>query len=74
MLSGERYALVLSDLPYAPLLSSPDKDGRKTAKVGKFNRVLVRNCLENYCYVEIENYKGYIEKKNLWGDLKNRQQ
>ena len=38
----------------------------KKGVVGK-----IINCDEIFCKVKIKNYKGWVEKKNLWGIKKN---
>ena len=38
----------------------------KKGAVGK-----IINCDEIFCKVKIKNYKGWVEKKNLWGIKKN---
>ena len=37
----------------------------------KKGRVLiVQNCQNNWCEVKTDNFKGWIENSNLWGEVK----
>ena len=40
------------------------------AKVKKGRLLIIQNCNDEWCNVETANYKGWVNKKNLWGIVK----
>ncbi len=65
LISKKKNLIVINDA----VLS--DKKGKLKAEVLKDFIIKNYNCLdkkhENYCFVKIQNVKGYINKSNLWG-------
>lgn len=65
LLSGQRTALVRGD--EAVLRRNPDPNAMPvlTAKPMVILRVL--RCSRSWCYLEVEGYKGWMEKATFWG-------
>tara|TARA_B100001778_G_scaffold332855_1_gene340076 strand:- start:1165 stop:1674 length:510 start_codon:yes stop_codon:yes gene_type:complete len=66
LLSGKRTAIALQD-PYTQLYKKKERDTKVIGLVEKGATVELLGCFDDWCKVEALNYKGWIEKKNLWG-------
>ncbi len=72
LLKGDRYVILLADKKsIIKLYSKPD--GVPIGEVGKFNIAQIKICLMQWCKIEIDNYKGWANKKNLWGVYKKEE-
>ena len=66
LLQGDRYAIInQSYIPSVQIFSHPE--GRVIGKIGKKNIVKINSCLTNWCKIEYKKYRGWINKRNLWG-------
>ena len=52
------------------LFEKPTIFSKPIAKLKKGRVLVVKDCQTNWCKVNTDNYKGYIERKNLWGEVK----
>jgi len=41
-------------------------------KIGKLEAVVIKKCIPNWCLVEIQKYKGWIQTEHVWG-LENKE-
>ena len=65
LLKGERFALV--NAPYHENIQIYNKPkGNVIGKIGKKNIVKVNKCLKYWCHIKFNQYKGWINKVNLW--------
>lgn len=71
LLSSKRNALVRpwnkDVLALESIKSSPAKDAKTIAKLEPNVMVAVDKCNDKWCEVNIQKYKGWIEKEKLWG-------
>ena len=66
LISGTRTGIVLSnDNKTIKLLNT--LDGNVIGEIGKGNIVFLEKCKTDWCLVSSENYKGWIDKKYIWG-------
>ena len=52
------------------LFEKPTIFSKPIAKLKKGRVLLVQDCQTNWCKIETDNFKGWIERKNLWGEVK----
>ena len=52
------------------LFDKPTIFSKPVAKIKKGRVLIVQNCQTNLCNVKTDNYKGWIENNNLWGEVK----
>ncbi|MGB1077345.1 MAG: SH3 domain-containing protein [Bdellovibrionales bacterium] len=74
LLSSKSYALVQSDTekPYIVLRKKQKKDSAKIARLEDGALVRVHECEEDACKVSVSGFKGYVEKKLLWGIVQSK--
>ena len=66
LISGKRTGIVLSnDNKTINLLNT--LDGNVIGEIGKANIVFLEKCKIDWCLVSSGNYKGWIDKKYIWG-------
>ena len=66
LISGTRTGIVLSnDNKNIKLLNT--LDGNVIGEIGNGNIVLLEKCKINWCLVSFGDYRGWIDKKNIWG-------
>ena len=66
LISGTRTGIVLSnDNKTIKLLNT--LDGNVIGEIGKGNIVFLEKCKTDWCLVSSGNYKGWIDKKYIWG-------
>ena len=66
LISGTRTGIVLSnDDKTIKLLNT--LDGNVIGEIGKGNIVFLEKCKIDWCLVSSGNYKGWIDKKYIWG-------
>ncbi|WP_425463235.1 SH3 domain-containing protein [Maritimibacter fusiformis] len=65
LLSGVRSALIETDL--APLMAAPNPDSPVKAHLEAGVIVWMSSCAADWCKVEVEGTKGWMEKTALWG-------
>ena len=66
LISGNRTGILLSnDNKTIKLLNT--LEGNIIGEIGKGNIVFLRKCKIDWCLVSSGNYKGWIDKKYIWG-------
>ena len=70
LVKGNRFALVISTYKEGAQIYNKPK-GSVIGKIGRKNIVEINKCLKDWCYIEFNQYKGWISKINLWGVYKN---
>ena len=66
LLSGSRTVMVMADDPVA-MRQAPGDLSRMIARLEPFVIARPENCAMEWCRVEVDGYKGWIERKFLWG-------
>ena len=70
LISGIRTGIVLSnDNKNIILLNT--LDGNVIGEIGNGNIVFLEKCKIDWCLVSTENFKGWMNKKNIWGVKQN---
>ena len=74
LLSSKEYALVQSDTekPYVVLRKKDKPDSVGLARIEEGALVKVHECGMLMCKVSISGFRGYIEKKVLWGIVQSK--
>lgn len=66
LISGTRTGIVLSnDNKAIKLLNT--LNGNVIGEIGKGNIVFLEKCKIDWCLVSFRNYRGWVDKKNIWG-------
>lgn len=65
LLSGLRTALVQTDM--AQLLQRPDPASAPAALLERGVIARIRECQTDWCRLEVDGARGWIEKRHLWG-------
>ena len=66
LISGTRTGIVLSnDNKNIKLLNT--LNGNVIGEIGKGNIVFLEKCKIDWCLVSFGNYRGWVDKKNIWG-------
>ena len=52
------------------LFEKPTIFSKPIAKLKKGRVLVVKDCKTNWCKIKTDNFKGWIERKNLWGEVK----
>ena len=69
LLQGYRFALISA--PYQESVQVYHKPkGDVIGKIGNKNIVKINKCLKNWCLIKYKQYKGWVNKINLWGIYK----
>lgn len=66
LLSGKRYAIIHSDME-AYMFKKPVLSARKVAQIENGGLVAVEKCQSAWCFVEVDGFSGWIQRKSLWG-------
>jgi SH3-like domain-containing protein len=71
MLSGKRALIVIKDA--CALLDGSGRDAKPKAKLKLHSLLLFKDpkCDGSRCYVKIQGEKGWVNKKDIWGLLKD---
>ena len=72
LLKGERHGLIISiDQNNTKIYNT--ESGIQTGEIG--NRAIIRllKCKTNWCLIQKENHKGWIQKKFIWGVKENEE-
>ena len=51
------------------IFKSPTKYSKPLAKLEKGRLIIVKKCKFNWCKIKTENYTGWIDKKDIWGNV-----
>tara|TARA_X000000950_G_scaffold284525_1_gene387848 strand:- start:52 stop:606 length:555 start_codon:yes stop_codon:yes gene_type:complete len=65
LISGTRTGLILSNDNDIELLNTVG--GKVVGKIGNGNIVFINKCKIDWCFIEINSFKGWTNKKNIWG-------
>ena len=65
MLSKKQYGIVIG--PELVAMHKDDKARKLIAKLEPETRVEILDCQKHVCKVIAEEYKGFVNKKNIWG-------
>lgn len=78
LLSGRRTALVLpweikpgAPLPQIPIRSSHSDSSAAVAMIEAGVIASVLSCDGRWCYVDVQDYTGFVEQRKLWGVYEN---
>ncbi len=52
------------------MFKKPSIFSKPIAKISKGRLLVIQKCEDKWCKVETEDFKGWINKDNLWGDTK----
>jgi len=66
LLSGQRFGIIKSNnqrktFVYFSPIDSP------IGEIKRFNIVEINRCFVNWCHINYDRYKGWVEKNNIWG-------
>tara|TARA_X000000368_G_scaffold365770_1_gene312198 strand:+ start:85 stop:534 length:450 start_codon:yes stop_codon:yes gene_type:complete len=51
------------------LFKKPTKYSKPLAKIEKGRLLIVRKCEKNWCNIETNEFSGWINKANVWGEI-----
>ena len=51
------------------LYKKPSDFSKPLAKIKKGRVLVVQKCVDNWCKIKTENFKGWIRKENIWGQI-----
>jgi Uncharacterized protein conserved in bacteria len=51
------------------LFKKPTKFSKPIAKIEKGRLLIVRKCIKSWCNIETEEFSGWIDKNNIWGEI-----
>ena len=51
------------------LFKKPTKYSKPLAKIEKGRLLIVRKCEKKWCYIETDEFSGWIDKTNIWGKI-----
>ena len=51
------------------LFKEPSNFSRPLAKIKKGRVLILKKCVDNWCKVETAKFAGWINNKNLWGEI-----
>jgi SH3-like domain-containing protein len=52
------------------LFEKSSKFSKPLAKIRKGRLLVIQNCENEWCKIKTEDFTGWIDKNNLWGDIK----
>ena len=52
------------------LFEKPTLFSKPIANIKKGRLLVVQKCEDNWCKIKTEDFKGWVDKKNLWGTIK----
>lgn len=66
LIKGERFAIIKEGKLFKVKVFNKPK-GKNIGEIGKFNIVKIKKCLTNWCLINFNSNKGWVNKNNLWG-------
>jgi len=51
------------------LFKKPTKYSKPLAKLDSGRLLLIKKCEKNWCYVNTDQFSGWIDKNNIWGSI-----
>lgn len=78
MLSKKRTAVIIAEKTsaakaYAKLYRKPETSAKVFANIEATKRVVLEQCLKQWCKIKVNNVSGWIEKSHLWGVYANEE-
>ena len=70
LISGKRSGLILSNNNQA-IKALNTINGKVIGLIGEGNIVSINKCDIDWCFVSFMSYKGWVNKKNIWGVKQN---
>ena len=70
LISGKRTGILISKENYKIEIFNTT-DGYIIGSIGYGNIVSIHKCKIDWCLISIENFKGWVSKKNIWGVNQN---
>ena len=67
LISGDRTGIIISKENIKSISILNTIDGKIIGIIGKGNIVELKKCKINWCFIEVDNFKGWVRKKNIWG-------
>ncbi len=52
------------------MFKKPTIFSKPIARIQEGRLLIIKKCLDDWCRVETDNFKGWIDKNNLWGAIK----
>jgi SH3-like domain-containing protein len=72
MVSGRRRVIIIGDKQQKVFID-PDENTKAIFLIEANVRATLNKCQNQWCEIEVENHKGWIERKYLWGVYKNEE-
>lgn len=69
MLSGARYGLIQKQIQ--DIKEKPNKDSANIAKIEPEVMVRIQKCQGEWCRIQVDSVKGWMNKTDLWGIYPN---
>ena len=70
LLSNKRFGIIKKKTDkYANVYAKPDH--HLIGQVGSGNIVKINKCINIWCEIKVEKYKGWTKKTNIWGAFKD---
>jgi SH3-like domain-containing protein len=69
MLSGSRSVVIIDNTIQSLYRDSDGK--KKIAKIEPGSRAKLLTCKNEWCYISVDNYKGWVARDTLWGVYKD---
>lgn len=66
LLTGRRHAVIIADAD-VKAFKSADEDARATMRLENGAIGKITSCAEKWCELSASGYKGWVEKKYIWG-------
>ena len=71
LISGNRTGIIFFNNDKEVKIINNTLDETSIGLIGNGNIVLLSKCKLNSCYISIDSYKGWVNKKNIWGVNEN---
>jgi SH3-like domain-containing protein len=72
MLSGKRYIIITGNKNITAY-KKPDEKSSPLFKLEPEVRAKLNKCDKNWCLIEIEKHRGWVQKTHLWGVYNNEE-
>ena len=51
------------------LFNKPSKFSKPLAKIKKGRVLIIQNCINDWCKIKSDNFKGWVQTDNIWGSI-----
>ena len=51
------------------LFKKPSKFSKPLAKIKKGRVLIIQNCVNDWCKIKSDNFKGWVQTDNIWGSI-----